>query len=102
MFTNIPRVPNNHLQVVAKGLLNRYLKENYIQSVVTVAFFIKRVTGIQVVNLTFKFYKHGSVNIRDTLLLYYQKLFQTHIERGLLGELQVRNAILHDLKLFRK
>ena len=49
--------------------------------------------------MTFKFCKHASVNIKETLQLHFQNLFQLNMEYVLLGELQVKNAMLYYLTI---
>lgn len=42
------------------------------------------------------FYKHASANIKGTLLLQSQNLFQLHLENVLIDELKVENAMSYD------
>ena len=47
-----------------------------------------------------RFKKLSSANIKETLLLHFQNLFQLCMEYGLLGELQFKNEESHDLQIF--
>ena len=50
--------------------------------------------------MTFKFYRHASAYIKETLPLHSKNLFQLHVE--LPGKLQVKSAILRNFQIFVK